>query len=111
VCEVTVARLLNSVPVRPLPGPAGLVECQGPLVSEMQLRVASATNTDELGLIPSTGNFLNWYSENLICGPEIQMAPLETRLTNRRHQHQQSINHFLTCSVLTFVNPYIVIQL
>ena len=83
---------------RPLPG-AGLLECQGPLVSETQLRVASATNTDERGLIPGTGTFLNLYYENMIGCPEFRMAPLQTRLTNRRHQHQQGINLFLTCSV------------
>ena len=52
------------------------------LVSEKQLRVASATNTDERGMIPGTGTFLNLYSENMICGPQIQIAPHETRLTS-----------------------------
>jgi len=81
---------------RPLPG-AGLLECQGPLVSETQLRVASATNTDERGLIPGTGTVLNLYSENMIRGPEIQTVSLETRLIKCRHQHQQGISHIVTC--------------
>jgi hypothetical protein len=90
---------------RPLPG-AALLECQGPLVSETQLRVASATNTDERGLIPGTGTFLKLYYENMIRGPEIRMAPLQTRLTNRHHQQQQGINRFLTCSVF-FTPPFL----
>jgi hypothetical protein len=48
---------------RPLPG-AGLLECQGPLVSETQLRVASASHADERGLIPGAGTFLNLHSGN-----------------------------------------------
>ena len=80
---------------QPLPG-AGLLECQGPLVDETHLRVASATNTDERGLIPGTGIFLNLYSENTIRGPEIQTVSLETRLTKRRHQHSQGVTYIVT---------------
>jgi len=50
-------------------------------------------------LIPDTETFFNLYSEKIIRGPKLRTSSLDTRLTNRRHQHQQGINRFLTCSV------------
>jgi hypothetical protein len=57
-------------------------------------------------LIPGAGTSLNLYSENRVCGPEIRMASLETKLTNSRHQHRQGINRLLTRSVFTPSFPW-----
>ena len=66
---------------RPLLG-AGLLECQGPLVSETQLWHASdiAANTDEQRLKSDTGPFLNLYFEKkMIHGPEFKWPHLKQR--------------------------------